>query len=138
MTSGLSARVIMNGRRELIMIVDDEHDILQILRAGLTRYGHQVMTFSDPVLAMREFEVNHPDYRLILTDIRMPSMSGIELAFKARQIDPEVRLMIMSAFELISYEMSHDLPYVKTEDLLRKPVSLSSVCRAIDKGISSH
>lgn len=128
----------MSGRRELIMIVDDEHDILQILRAGLTRYGHKVMIFSDPVLAMREFEVNHLDYSLVLTDIRMPSMSGIQLALKVRQIDPEVRLMIMSAFELSTYELSHDLPYVRTEDLLRKPVSLSSVCKAIDRGISSH
>lgn len=63
----------------------------------------------------------------------MPSMSGIELGLKVRQVDPHVRLMIMSAFEL-----SHDLPYVKTEDLLRKPISLSSVCKAINKGISSH
>ena len=120
------------------MIVDDEHDMLQILRAGLTRYGHKVMIFSDPSLALKEFELNHSDYSLILTDLRMPSMSGIELGLKVRQVDPHVRLMIMSAFELSTFELSHDLPYVKTEDLLRKPISLSSVCKAINKGISSH
>ena len=124
----------MNVGRELIMIVDDEHDILQILRAGLARYGHRVMVFSDPQLALKEFEIHHSDYDLVLTDIRMPLMSGIELALHVRRIDPEVRLMIMSAFELSAYELSHDLPYVKTEDLLKKPVSLSSVCKAIDGG----
>jgi two-component SAPR family response regulator len=128
----------MNGRGNLIMIVDDEQDILQILRSGLKRYGHKVMIFSDPVLALKEFEVHHSDYRLVLTDIRMPSMSGIELALHVRRIDPDVRLMIMSAFELSTYELSHDLPYVKTEDLLRKPISLSRICRAIDKGSTSH
>jgi two-component SAPR family response regulator len=127
----------MSGR-DLIMIVDDEQDILQILRSGLTRYGHRVMVFSDPTLALKEFEVHHSDYRLVLTDIRMPSMSGIELALKVRRIDPDVRSMIMSAFELSSYELAHDLPYVKTDDLLRKPISLSSICKAIDKGSTSH
>ena len=128
----------MNNGRELIMVVDDEHDILQILRAGLTRYGHKVMIFSDPSLALKEFELNHSDYSLILTDLRMPIMSGIELGLKVRQIDPHVRLLIMTAFELSAYELSHDLPYVKTEDLLKKPISLSSVCKAINGGISSH
>lgn len=120
------------------MVVDDEHDILQVLRSGLGRYGHKVMTFSDPALALREFELNHFDYSLVLTDIRMPSMSGIELALKVRMIDPEVRLMIMSAFELSAYELAHDLPYVRAEDLLKKPVSLSTVCKAIDRRAGSH
>ncbi|HKU48787.1 MAG TPA: response regulator [Nitrososphaera sp.] len=128
----------MNSRRELIMIVDDEQDILQILRAGLSRYGHKVMIFSDPVLALKEFELNHSDYSLILTDLRMPSMSGIEFGLKVRQVDPGVRLMIMTAFELSTYELSHDIPYVRTEDLLKKPISLSSVCKAIDKGAGTH
>jgi two-component SAPR family response regulator len=128
----------MSGRGDLIMIVDDEQDILQILRSGLTRYGHKIMTFSDPVLALKEFEVHHSDCSLVLTDIRMPSMSGVELALNVKRIDPDVRIMIMSAFEPSAYELSHDLPYVKTEDLLRKPVSLSSICKAIDKGSNSH
>jgi two-component SAPR family response regulator len=128
----------MNGRRELVMVVDDEHDILQILRAGLSRYGHKVMVFSDPLLAVKEFQVNHADYKLVLTDLRMPSMSGIELGLKVRNIDPDVRLMIMTAFELSPYELSHDLSYVRTEDVLKKPISLSSVCKAIDKDLTSY
>lgn len=137
-TSFLVIEIRMNSGRELIMVVDDEHDILQIIRAGLTRYGHKVMIFSDPVLALKEFELNHSDYSLILTDLRMPSMSGIELGLKVKQIDSQVRLMIMTAFELSAYELSHDLPYIKSEDLLRKPISLSSVCKAISDGITSH
>lgn len=123
----------MENKRQLLMVVDDEQDILQIMRSGLTRYGHKVMTFSDPLLAMKEFEVNHCDYKLILTDLRMPSMSGIELAKKARLIDPDVKLMVMTAFELSSYEISHDLPYVRLEDVLKKPISISSVCKIIDQ-----
>lgn len=126
----------MANKRELIMVVDDEHDILHILRSGLARYGHKIMTFSDPLLALKEFTLNHSDYQLILTDLRMPALSGIELAKKAREIDPEIKLMIMTAFELSSYELSHDLPYIRAEDLLRKPLALSNICQVIDKKIA--
>ena len=119
-------------KRELLMVVDDEQDILHIMRAGLSRYGHKVMIFSDPKLAMKEFELNHSDYKLILTDLRMPSMSGIELAKKARAIDPLVKLMIMTAFELGDYEISHDLPFVRLEEVLKKPISLSKICNVLD------
>ena len=127
----------MSDKRELIMVVDDEQDILYVLRAGLARYGHKVMTFSDPRLALKELTFNHSDYQLILTDLRMPAISGIELAKKARDIDASVKLMIMTAFELSSYELSHDLPFVKIEDLLKKPISMSSICKVIDKKIAS-
>jgi len=127
----------MTSKRKLIMIVDDEQDILHILRAGLARYGHKVMTFSDPLLALKEFGFNHSDYQLILTDLRMPAMSGIEFAKKAKEIDPDVKLMVMTAFELSSYELAQDLPFVKIEDLLKKPISMSSICKVIDKKIAS-
>ena len=126
----------MGRERELLMIVDDEQDILHILRAGLGRYGHKVMTFSDHLLALKEFTYNHLDYQLILTDIRMPAMSGIELAKKTKEIDPDVKLMVMTAFEVGSYELSHDLPFVKMEDLLKKPISMSSICKVIDRKIA--
>ena len=115
------------------MVVDDEQDILHVMRSGLSRYGHKVMTFSDPNLAMKEFELNHSDYELILTDLRMPSMSGIELAKKAVAIDPRVKLMLMTAFELSDYEISHDLSFVRLEEVLKKPISLASVCKIIDR-----
>jgi two-component SAPR family response regulator len=95
------------------------------------------MIFSDPLLALKEFTYNHSDYQLILTDLRMPAMSGIEFAKKAKEIDPDVKLMVMTAFELSSYELSHDLPFVKIEDLLKKPISMSSICKVIDKKIAS-
>ena len=114
------------------MVVDDEEDILRVMRAGLTRYGHKVMTFSDPMLAMKELELHHADYKLVLTDIRMPSLSGIELAKNARVIDSDVKIMIMTAFELTAFELSHDLSFARIEEVLRKPISLSRLCRAID------
>ena len=50
----------------------------------------------------------------------MPAMSGIELAKKTKEIDSEIKLMIMTAFDLSSYELPHELPFVKIEDMLKK------------------
>ena len=66
-------------------------------------------------------------------------MGSIENAAvrKPKEIDGNVNLMIMTAFELSSYELSHDLPFVKIEDLLKNPISVSSICKVIDKKIAS-
>ena len=127
----------MQNERELIMVVDDEHDILKILRSGLVRYGHKVMTFADPLLALNELQVSHADYKLVLTDVRMPGMSGIELAKQTKEIDPEIKLMLMTAFELSAYELSIELPYISAQDLLKKPISLSNICKVLDRKIGA-
>ena len=66
-------------------------------------------------------------------------MGSIENAAvgKAKEIDANVKLMIMTAFELSSYELSRDLPFVKIEDLLKNPISMSSICNFIYKKIAS-
>ncbi len=125
-------------KRELVMVVDDEQDILLVLRLGLTRYGHKVMTFSDPALALKEFTLNHSDYQLVLTDLRMPNISGIELAKRIREIDQDVKVMVMTAFELSSFELEHNLPFVRSNEVLKKPISMSNVCKVIDKTISRN
>lgn len=127
----------MQNKRELIMVIDDEQDILKILRSGLVRYGHKVMTFADPILALKELSVNHLDYKLILTDVRMPGMSGIELAKRVKEIDSEIKLLLMTAFELSHYELSQELPYVSNQDLLKKPILLSSICKVLDSKIGT-
>jgi YesN/AraC family two-component response regulator len=95
------------------------------------------MTFSDPLLALKEFTLNHSDYQLILTDIRMPAISGMELAKKAKEVDADVRIVIMTAFELNAYELAQDLPFVKAEDLMKKPIMLSNICKVIDRKVPS-
>ena len=70
-----------------ILAVDDELDILTIIKMSLERYNHKVDTFSNPLKALSHFEKN-PAYDLVITDIRMPYMTGYELASRLRAIDP--------------------------------------------------
>jgi DNA-binding NtrC family response regulator len=58
-------------------VVDDEDDILKLIQIGLTRHDHSIVTFPNPTVALRKFSHNHQDYMLVLTDVRMPGMSGL-------------------------------------------------------------
>ena len=119
--------------RQHIMAVDDEQDILRVIRSGLTRYGHSVVAFSDPLVALEELVHHRQDYVLLLTDIRMPGMTGLELAKKARDLDPQLKILVMTAFELSEYDLSQKLPFIKIQNVLKKPVILSKMCQVIDK-----
>src|SRR3712207_8953718 len=61
-----------------ILIVDDELDIVLIFKQALSRQGYTVFGFTDPLLALEHFKVNSADYGLVITDVRMPRMSGFE------------------------------------------------------------
>jgi DNA-binding response OmpR family regulator len=62
------------------MIIDDEYDIVHIVRKHLENWGYSVDTFTDPLFAFQMFKDNPDRYSIILTDIRMPEISGIALA----------------------------------------------------------
>ena len=69
-----------------ILIVDDELDIVLIFKQALSRQGYTVFGFTDPLLALEHFKANSDDYGLIITDVRMPRMSGFDLAANIRVI----------------------------------------------------
>ncbi len=67
-----------------ILIVDDERQILRMLRASLQSSGYEVLTASNGVDALRQFESAPPD--LIITDLAMPEMNGLELTESVRRV----------------------------------------------------
>lgn len=115
-----------------VLVVDDEDDVLHVIRSGLLRYGHKVDSFSDPVIALEHFRKNFSSYDLVLSDIRMPGMNGLEFARRIKEFAPRIDILMMTAFEINQYELSKELPFVRAEDLLRKPFMLSKICQIID------
>lgn len=119
-----------------IMAIDDELDVLRLIQLALQRYGHTVDTFSEPLSALCHFQKNHQDYNLLLVDVRMPGMSGIEFAKHAKSAYPEVKVLLMTAFEINRHDLEKNLPFVKIDDLLKKPFMLSKICEIIDKHVT--
>lgn len=116
-----------------IMVVDDEFDIVMIIRRYLEKWGFEVDTFTNPVYAYEVFKANSERYTLLLTDIRMPEMTGIRLAKIIQEIKPSVRVVIMTAYEVAPDELSEHLPTIAHQDILQKPFKLLQICTAIKK-----
>jgi len=112
-----------------ILVVDDELDIVLIFKQALSRQGYTVFGFTDPLLALEHFKANSADYGLIITDVRMPRMSGFDLAANIRVIKPDAKVVFMSAFEVRDLEFS--TPGVKINDFLRKPVDVKTLVRRV-------
>jgi len=79
------------------LIVDDESDITLSLKLGLEQYGFRVSAYNDPGLALSEFKAGL--YDLLIADIRMPGMSGLELYEKTKQIDDRIEVCFITAFD---------------------------------------
>jgi CheY-like chemotaxis protein len=59
------------------MVVDEEEDILKLIRIRLTRHDQSTVTLANPIVALKKFSHNHQGYMLVLTDVSMPGMSGL-------------------------------------------------------------
>ena len=100
-----------------------------IFKQALSRRGYIVFGFTDPLLALEHFRVNSADYGLVITDVRMPQISGFELAANVKAIKPDAKVVLMSAFEVSDLEFS--MPRVKINDFLRKPVDVKTLVRRV-------
>lgn len=116
-----------------IMIIDDDEDILNLYSDFLTKEGFNVKPFLDPFRAIEELRKRPQKYSLVITDIRMPGMSGIELITRLSKINQEIKVIVMSAFDL----NGDDLKVIGYEEFIQKPVHMRSLVQTINKILKS-
>ena len=119
-----------------ILILDDEFDIVNVLKQGIDKRGFRVFAFTDPYLALEHFQINSELYGLVISDLRMPGMNGYEFIKKVKEIKPQVNVFFMTAFSINDVEFRRILPSVKIEEFIEKPVSLKKLVSLINKYIN--
>jgi DNA-binding NtrC family response regulator len=119
-----------------IMAIDDEPDILRIIEISLVKWGYEVEGFTDPVAALDHFLENPSKYSLVLTDVKMLGMNGTELAKRAKKIRPNIKVMVMTAFE-VDRELRKALPSIERHGFLQKPFHTADVCVAVRKHLAA-
>jgi CheY-like chemotaxis protein/class 3 adenylate cyclase len=107
-----------------ILLVDDEPDTLLTYKTFLLDIeGYNVDAFTDSQEALQYFaQVNSSYYDLVVMDIRMPSLNGLQLYYRIKAINPDIKVLFVSALDLAK-EMVSILPGVKIEDIIQKPVN---------------
>jgi two-component system, OmpR family, response regulator ChvI len=106
-----------------IMIVDDEQDILLTYSSMLHGEGYNVETFSNPHEALLHFiGADRSYYDLVILDIRMPSLNGLQLYHRLKAMDKDIKILFLSALEA-SEEITSMFPELKHGDIIKKPIS---------------
>ena len=123
----------------LVAIVDDELDIASLFREYLSGIKDVlVFAFTDPMVALEHFISNKYEYFLIISDLRMPRLSGIELIMKVKEANPFVRTLLMTAFE-VNDPMFEE--YRKTniiDDFIQKPIRLEDLHSTVEKHLNLY
>lgn len=111
---------------ETIMVVDDLTEVAATLRRGLMRFGYQVEAFTSPLVALERFErdPNHPS--LLVSDVVMPDMNGIEMVRRMRARRPDLPVIFCTGFNPAGVALEGDLHHV-----LEKPIDPEKLGRAV-------
>lgn len=112
-----------------ILVIDDDEDILNLFSGFLRKQGYSVTSYLDPLKAVEEIHRRPQKYSLIMTDIRMPGISGIELIRRICKINHDIKVIIISAFEL----NGEDLKNIRYDNFIEKPVHMSYLVKSIEK-----
>ena len=131
----------MSNNQRIVSIVDDETDITDLFQDALSTYidGISVVSFNDPTLALEHYIQNKKDYALIISDMRMPTMTGLDLLKKVKELNPNVRTMLVSAFDM--HESSDLKKYLKdgvVNSFLEKPITINRLCEEVRNEVEAY
>ena len=113
-----------------LLVVDDEPDIVHVLKLGLQN-GFLVDGFTNSEEALQSLKSNAESYCLLLSDVRMPGLTGIQLAKRVKEINPNVKVVLMTAFEVRDNEFSKVFPSTRVDGFAQKPIGIRELTNKI-------
>ena len=120
--------------KRIVGVIDDDIDITTLFHDVLCEnlLEASVYAFNDPVAALKHFTENESNYALLISDLRMPGLNGLELLKKVKVSNPKVRTILMSA-----YNFDEDPTYQKymneriIDSTIEKPVTIHKLCQRV-------
>ena len=112
-----------------IILAEDDNDMRRFLVKALEKAGHHVTSFSEGASAFEE--IKQTTFDLLLTDIVMPEMDGIELARRAAELDPSLKIMFITGFAAVALHPDSKAP--KDAKVLSKPFHLRDLVAEVDR-----
>jgi DNA-binding response OmpR family regulator len=120
-----------------ILIIDDEPDVTLVLKQVLEANGFETDSYERPSLALKNFRANM--YDLLLLDIKMPDINGLDLYQEMRKIDDKVKVCFLTATEMYSEKFRKEESYVKfdKELFIAKPIENEELLDHLNKIINN-
>lgn len=96
----MTVKELKDGKMHRIILAEDDEDMRKFLVKALEKAGYDVVSFGNGVEAYERLK--EEPFTLLLTDIVMPEMDGIELARKAADLDPDLKIMFITGFAAVA------------------------------------
>lgn len=112
-----------------ILLAEDDDSMRRFLAKALENAGHEVMSFGSGELAHTQLKDDIFD--ILLTDIVMPEMDGIELARRGAELDPTMKIMFITGFAAVALNPENETP--KDAKVLSKPFHLRDLVAEVDR-----
>ena len=120
----------INYKSKSILLVDDEPDIVNLFKDFLENGNYEVMGFTNPLEALEHYKTNWNRYGLVISDIRMPGMTGFDLLKNIKKIDATISFFLMSAYDTIDFS---ELEGIKIDGFIQKPIRIKELLSTIEK-----
>lgn len=116
-----------------IAIIDDEKDLLFVYKKALELQGLKVVTFDDSSVALNDLKAPNKKYCMAIVDIRMPKVNGYQLINEIKDIDPFIKTILMTAYDVSELEVQCNLHSgVAFDGILHKPFSLVNLINTVN------
>lgn len=112
-----------------ILLAEDDNDMRRFLARALQNAGYEVVSFDNGKSAYDR--LREEPFTLLLTDIVMPEMDGIELARRATELDPDLKVMFITGFAAVALNPDSQAP--KNATVLSKPFHLRDLVNEVSK-----
>lgn len=111
------------------MVVDDEPDVTSVLKQGLETEGFTVSAYNDPEEALGKF--NPGSYELVITDVGMPKLNGLELYSRIVKQDPRLKVGFLTGYEMHDQTYKDVHPESNIAFVIKKPVSINTLIERV-------
>jgi two-component system cell cycle response regulator CpdR len=116
-----------------ILLAEDDTDMRRFLVKALQTAGYDVISYDNGLSAYQR--LREEPFELLLTDIVMPEMDGIELARRAAELDPDIKIMFITGFAAVALNPDSSAP--KHAKVLSKPFHLRDLVNEVGKMLAA-
>ena len=124
---------VMTEQMPKILLAEDDNDMRRFLVKALQNAGYDVIDYDNGLAAYRR--LREEPFELLLTDIVMPEMDGIELARRAAELDPDIKIMFITGFAAVALNPDSQAP--KEAKVLSKPFHLRDLVNEVQKMLAA-
>ncbi|HET9806234.1 MAG: response regulator [Deltaproteobacteria bacterium] len=120
--------ITFTQNKNSIVIVDDDVELVNLFKEILEKNGYKVSGFTNPLIALEFIQNNHNKCNLVISDYRMPELNGYELGKKIKEIDKNIKVILISAYD-DRHENTLEFKFIQ------KPITINNLIETVEESL---